>query len=200
MAGGPVAGSEPAALRPHRHRAPLPGLPQRRTCPLDTLHQAVAVAECAFTTDGRIDQKNLLRLVSQSGRGAQAWARTEPDVAGHVFWLAFDYLLTEGADSRASSLLDTAERVGLDTVEPRLALLHAQALLTRGQLPDVDAVIQACPRPNGNTDDGWDELHDWVAGPYAEALARALPARPRIRTLPRHSRPEGRTRPNRLKR
>ena len=50
--------------------------------------------------------------------------------------------------------------------------------------------------PNSRGDSGaltkssW--LVGWVAGPYAEALARATPRRAPIRTLPRRSRPEGR--------
>lgn len=170
-----------------------------RPCPLDTLHQAVAVTECGFV-DGHIPGRTLGRLLGHPDRGVRLWARQGvDDVAGYACWLAADYLERDGNRSRVSSTVDLAVQLGLERHEPRLALMQAQALTNQGRLTQADQVVQACVRPPGNTDDGYRALRDWRAGPYTELLARAAPPRVRLQTLPRQSRPETRTRPNRLK-
>lgn len=170
-------------------------------CPLDTLHQVVAVAECGFTHDGHIHGTMLNRLIQDVGGTLWTWTdRGETDVAGYAAWGVIDYLERTAARTRATGVLDRAVQIGLDRVEPRLALAHVQALLGRDEFDDVGPVIAACSRPAGSTDPGYRMLADWAAGPYAEALARLKPARTRIRTLPRQSRPEARVRPNRFKR
>lgn len=155
------------------------GLP----CPLDTLHQTVAHTECHFTEDGHIVRNSLSRLLEQKKGGINLWATTEDrDVAGYAAWLVIDYLEGQGGRSRATNVLDRAVQLGLDATEPRLALLHAQALLDHGQLDGVESVLAACSRPAGNTDDGYDRLNEWAAGPYAEA--RASSPRPQRRPDP----------------
>jgi hypothetical protein len=170
-------------------------------CPLDTLHQTVAYTECHFTEDGHIARNSLSRLLENRNGGINLWATTgDRDVAGYAAWLVIDYLEGQGGRSRATNVLDVAVQLGLDVTEPRLALLHAQSLLDRDQLDAVEPVLTACSRPAGNTDDGFDRLNEWVAGPYAEALARSRPGRDVDRSLARRARPEGRVRPNRFKR
>ncbi|GAA4716187.1 hypothetical protein GCM10023349_39960 [Nocardioides conyzicola] len=92
---------------------------------------------------------------------------------------------------RVSSLIGTTGRNAADLDGCRSAI--------RDALADVDAILQACDPPVGTTYDGRHDLHDWVVGPYAEALARAKPERP----LVQHSRgshfPRNRVRPNLLK-
>lgn len=170
-------------------------------CPLGTLHQVVAAAECGFTHDGHIPSPVLNRLVQDAGGTIWTWSdRGETDVAGYAAWLVIDYLERTSALTRGTGVLDRSVQLGLDQVEPRLALAHAEALLGRDEFNDVRPVLDACSRPAGSTDPGYRMLTDWAAGPYTEALARLKLARPRVRTLPRQSRPEGRIRPNRFKR
>jgi len=171
-----------------------------RPCPLDTLHQAASYAECRIQ-DGRISNQVMLHLTgSGESRGVFAWARRgDRDVAGYTAWLIYDFLSSGGVQARASATLDRAVISDLHTTEPRLALAYAQTLALQGRVSEVDAVVQGCPRPAGNTDEGFDLLDAWVAGSYTELLARSAPARQRVRKLPRQARPEGRLRPNRLK-
>ena len=76
------------------------------------------------------------RLLVQRDRGVRRWAKLGyDDVAGCVCWLAADYLGWDGNRSRARSTVDLAAQLGLATSEPRLALVHAQALTTGAASP-----------------------------------------------------------------
>lgn len=191
--------------RPHQpledgRTVACPDCQEGRPCPLDTLHEAAAHAECCFTHDDHLENTTITRLVAQKDRGAHLWAqRGDADIAGHVYWLVITYLLSLGREGRANGTLAKAVEVNVHRHDPRIALLHAQTLLAQGQLDQVPDALAGCRRPAGNTNPGYTDLEDWAAGPYAEALARAQPPRERVLTKPRQSRPEARIRPNRLK-
>ncbi|HEY0904741.1 MAG TPA: 3'-5' exonuclease [Marmoricola sp.] len=177
-----------------------PDCGEDQPCPLDTLHETVAIAECGFTAEGRLENTTITRLVAHKDKTAHLWARKGPaDVAGHIYAVVIAYMLNLGREARANGTLAKAVDVGVHTVEPRVALLYAQTLLSQNRLDQIDEVLAGCSRPPGNTNPGYTDLEDWAAGPYATALARTKPKSERILTKPRQARPAGRTRPYRHK-
>ena len=194
-----------------RHRAQFAALPRCRTqgmcpscrngtaCPLDTLHQTVARIACG-NPHGPPDEARRLQLMgSGSNKRVPDWAgQGLLDVAGYAAWLAADAYEADGAVQRYDTCVDEAVALGLDQVEPRLALARAARLASQGRFADADAVALGC-LTGATTDSGYTDLRNWRDGTLLPMARRAQPPPPRQKTLPRQSRPLSRQRANRYK-
>ncbi len=116
------------------------------------------------------------------------WKANHPDVAAHAAWLIIDCEQRERRDTAASLHTSEAIEMDLHLVEPRLTVTAASMVAGARGLP---AAIELADKvlANRTTDDGYDELKQWVTWSSQVATAKQQKATKPVSTHPRLARP-----------
>jgi DNA polymerase III epsilon subunit-like protein len=183
--------------RCHLTAGACPSCSEGLPCPLDTAHQAVAIAACD-AADGTVPETRRKAICDPSGTSnVERWSKEGlNDLAGYAAWLVADSWAADDKESRSHSVIDHAINVG--AIDPRLARAYAQRLALQARDAEVRAFVteQVARR---TTDPGWDDLELWF-NRYLGQAARRRQARPAPRpdASPRIARPAGRVRARRF--
>jgi len=164
-------------------------------CPIGIAHQPLAAA-ATFRGDTRLTidrRKDISRHDSRSL--VINWTKMGlHDLAGYAAWLAVDTWLADANSARADDVIDQAMR--FDAHDPRIIRLRAERL-TLQQRTDEAVTLATTHLARRTTDEGWDELADWLARHLADTAAAPDPP-DRTNTSPRAVRPTGRQRARRF--
>jgi len=158
-------------------------------CPRDVLYLAIAEI---VTLGGRgvMDTRRVRELTYTSTKSPLVtWRKHEPELLAYALWRCARYLLDEGLDERAFTVLDQAIALNLHTIEPRLAELAGERLV---ELGDGDRALRVARTvvAQRNSDGAYDDLADWIL--FTENALYAQQPQPRAPiTHPRKARPDG---------
>ncbi len=142
-----------------QRRVSCPDCQDRRPCPLDICHQSV-VRILLDAPSGEVSQQVTNSLTRVEGSKLGTWVRQGlTDVAGYAAALCVESLADRGNFSRVGAVVDLAHMLGLDEVEPRIALERAKTLALQGRLADAQTTVDVCLR-GATTDAGFDDLRD----------------------------------------
>ena len=166
-----------------------------KPCARDVLHHPVAMVASKMK-DGTFDRTNVGYLFNPAKSPSLAkWNANHPDVAAHAAWLIIDCEQRERRNTAASLHTSEAIEMDLHLTEPRLTVVAASIVAgTHG----LDAAIALADKvlANRTTDDGYDELKQWVTWSSQAATARQQKAAKPATTHPRLARPSGRENQN----
>ncbi len=164
-------------------------------CSRHVLHHPIA-AIASKMKDGSFDRKNVGYLFTpDKSPSLDKWRGKHPEVAAYAAWLIID---SEGRERRPSAAAKhTSDAIDMDLhkVEPRLTVAAADMLAGTRGLADAIALAEEVLEGR-TTDDGYDQLKQWVTWSTQVATARQQKAAKTPSTHPRLARPAGRTNPN----
>ena len=158
-------------------------------CPRDVLY--LRVAEIA-TLAGRgvMDAQRVRELTSTSTKSPLVtWRKHEPELLAYALWRCARYLLDEGLDELAFTVLDQGIALNLHTIEPRLTELAGERLV---ELGDGDQALRVARTVVAQriSDTAYDDLASWIL--FTENALYAQHPQPRAPiTHPRKARPDG---------
>ena len=141
-------------------------------CPLDVVHEHIAVS-LLCTNDGDVVDKRTDGLIFKDKDGYfDKWAKSVPEVAAHVAWLAVADEVQQAHQGRADWYAAWPTAAGIGTVEPRLVLRTAWQLAARGQFDEARALL-AAGHIEGSTNPGQQALADAQVSLEVHALKLA---------------------------
>lgn len=164
-------------------------------CPLDIAHQPLVVA-ATLRGDARLTTGRRKDISGHDSKSMVArWAQLGlHDMAGYAAWLVVDAWLADDNSGRADDVIDQAMR--FEAHDPRIIRLRAERFLLQRRTDDA-VTLATTHLEHRTTDDGWDELADWLARRLADTADH--PARPSPgNTSPRAVRPANRRRARRF--
>ena len=168
------------------------------SCPRDVLYQPVA--EIATVGEqGVLDRRRIHHALLPDGskvgkRALTHWLKPYPEAAAWMMWRVISFERGEGL-SAADGHLDEAIKLGLHTVEPRLALLACQTLLPSGK-PEEAVQIAEDTLAHRTTDKAYDELATWLLWTQQGMVVAERRRLPQEDKKERLSRPKGRVNAN----
>jgi len=162
-------------------------------CPSDVLYLPVTdlaiYGEARELTDRRIDSRF---LGPRPDRAINDWRARQRKELAYAMSVIASWLFERRATAKAQDALQQAAAAGLPELEPRLALLQAEALAGNGEL---DRALKLAGRAlaRRTSDRAYEDLSAWVLW---QQQAQAPPRQRRAITHPRLARPEGRRNAN----
>ncbi len=164
-------------------------------CPIDVAHQPLAIA-ATLRGDARLSTARRHDISGHDSKSTVTrWANQGlHDIAGYAAWLVVDAWLADANSGRADDVIDQAMR--FDAHDPRIIRLRAERL-TLQQRSGEAVTLATTHLARRTTDEGWDELADWLARHLADASVYPTPP-DRTNASPRAVRPTGRQRARRF--
>jgi DNA polymerase-3 subunit epsilon len=158
-------------------------------CPRDVMHLPVAEI---VTLGGRgiMDTQRVRDLTAKTTKSPlNTWRKHEPELLAYALWRCARYLLDEGLDEHAFTVLDQGIALNLHTIEPRLAELAGERLV---ELGDGDKALRVARTvvAQRTSDTAYDDLASWIQFTENALYAQQAQPRPPI-THPRKARPDG---------
>ncbi|MEI6621979.1 MAG: 3'-5' exonuclease [Actinomycetes bacterium] len=166
-------------------------------CPPDISHQFLAVTAADMVGQPMPSQqaRDILRYVGNRNR-LDSWINDgTPELAGYALYLLLTQYEGEGNRTGVSRAKSFAQTLGLDRVEPRLAMAVALDLFATSKLLDLDTLV-ADIVAKANTDPAYAQVESWYVTVSSPRPHRPAPSQ---RSEPWNARPRDRVTTTRFK-
>lgn len=168
-------------------------------CPRDRFYEPIARIS-TFGRHGRLDKANIKdRLFGRAGgtstpkRAYHDW--TDPRCVAYMVWLVVSWAREHDQLTTAGKHLAQAQADDYHLHDPLLARMVCETLADTVGLTAASAEAQRALTAR-TSDPAWDALATWLTWREHAAARAACAAQPRLITVERLARPDGRTNPN----